>query len=144
MPLRTNALLPVLALAAAFAVPGAPARADLITACAPEIGKYCSAVSRGRGRISACLASYMGQLGAACQPEVQAVMQSRLTPGYVRNALNPAFKAALPQACTASAARFCPGMPASGGRVLACLYAYSDHIPKTCSDAAQAALRQGQ
>ena len=84
-----------------------------------------------------------GRQGDA-QPEVQAVMQSRLTPGYVRNALNPAFKAALPQACTASAARFCPGMPASGGRVLACLYAYSDHIPKTCSDAAQAALRQGQ
>ena len=124
------ALLPVLALAAALVVPAPAARADMMSACASEIGKYCSAVSKGRGRISACLAAHMGQLGAACQPEVQAVMQGRLTPAYVRRALDPAFRAPLPQSCTASAAQFCPGMATDRGPVFACLYAFSDRVPK--------------
>jgi hypothetical protein len=140
MRLRRNVLLPALALASVLAS-GTAARADLMTACAPEIGRYCSAVSQGRGRISACLASYMGQLSAACRPEVQAVGQSRLTPGYVRPVFNPAFRAPLPAACTAPAARFCPGMTPGEGRVFACLYAYSDRVGKACADAAQAALK---
>jgi hypothetical protein len=139
-----NALVPVLALAAVLTVPGAPARADLMSACAPEISRYCSAVSQGRGRVSACLAGHMGQLGSACRPEVQAVGQSRLTPGYVRKVFDPAFRAPLPQACAASAAQFCPGMSPGEGRVFACLYAFSNRVPKSCSDAAQAALKQAQ
>jgi hypothetical protein len=136
-------LLPVATLALAALLAQAPgARADLMSACAPEIGRYCSSVSEGRGRVSACLASYMGQLSRACRPEVQAVGNSRLTPGWVRPVFDPAFRAPLPQTCSAPAAEFCPGMKAGEGRVLACLYAHSDKVPKTCSSAAQTALKQ--
>jgi hypothetical protein len=135
-------LLPVLAVAAALSAPVEPARADLMSACASEIGQNCSAVSQGRGRVSACLAAHMGSLSAACRTEVQAVGQSRLTPGWVRPIFDPSFRAPLPQACTQAAGQFCPGMAPGEGRVFACLYAFSDRVPKTCSDAAQAALRQ--
>ncbi len=86
----------------------------------------------------------MRRLSPACLPEVQAVGQSRLTPGFVRKVFNPAFRAPLPQACVAAAARFCPGMTPGEGRVFACLYARSDRIPKACSDAAQATLKQAK
>ena len=140
MPMRSNALLPVLALATVLTAYATDARADLMTACASEISRYCADVSKGRGRISACLMGQMGRLGPTCRPEVQAVAQSRQTPGYVRNALNPAFRAPLPEACAAPAAKFCPGM--TRGRVFACLYARSDRVPKACFDAAQATLKQ--
>ncbi len=142
MSMRSNALLPVLALATVLTAHATDARADLMTACASEISRYCTDVSKGRGRISACLMGQMGRLGPACRPEVQAVARSRQTPGYVRRALNPEFRAPLPEACAASAARLCPGMTPGGGRVFACLYARSDRVPKACSTAAQAALKQ--
>jgi cysteine rich repeat protein len=141
MPLRRNVLLPALALATAVSV-SATARGDMMTTCASEISRYCSAVTQGRGRISACLASYMGGLSAACRAEVQAVGQSRLTPAWVRPVFNPAFRAPLPAACTSDAARFCPGMSPGEGRVFACLYAFSDRVSRTCGDAAQAAMKQ--
>jgi len=142
--MRSNALIPVLALAAALTSPATAARADVLAACASEIGRYCADVSKGRGRISACLMGQMGRLGPACQPEVQAVAQSRLTPSYVRKALNPAFRAPLPEACSKPAAQFCPGMTPGKGSVFACLYARSDRIPKACSDAAQETLKQAR
>ena len=144
MSLRRNALFPVLALAVVITGHSTRARADLMTACASEASRYCADVSKGRGRISACLAGQMRRLSPACLPEVQAVGQSRLIPGYVRKALNPAFRAPLPQACAAPAAQFCPGMTPGEGRVFACLYARSDRVPKTCSDAAQATLEQAK
>ncbi|MBA3324351.1 MAG: hypothetical protein H0T41_03450 [Rhodobacteraceae bacterium] len=133
-----------LALAAMLVAQATYARADMMTACSSEVARYCANVSEGRGRVSACLASYMGQLGAACRPEVQAVGKSRLTPSYVRKVFNPAFRLALPQVCTGPAAQYCPGMTPGEGRVFACLYAYSDRVGKTCSDAAQVALKQVQ
>jgi hypothetical protein len=137
----TRRLLPLLALLAGFALPAAPARADLMTACAPEVQRFCADVSRGRGRVSACLASEMASLSAACRPEVQGVMQSPLTPAYVRRALDPSFSAPLPPACVGPAKALCPGIPPGNARVFACLYARSDRAGKTCSDAATATLR---
>ena len=142
MPTSRSARLPILALAAALAAQAVPARADLMTACASEVARYCAGVSQGSGHISACLASHMGQLGAACLPEVQAVGRSRLTPRYVRSVFDPAFRAPLPPVCVAPAARFCPGMPPGEGRVFACLYAHSNRVGKACTDAAQATLKQ--
>ena len=142
--MRSNVLLPVLALATLLTAHATHARADVMTACAPEISRYCADVSKGRGRISACLMGQMGRLGPACLPEVQAVAKGRRTPSYVRKALDPAFRAPLPAACAAPAAQFCPGMRAGGGGVFACLYAYSDRVPKACLDAAQATLKQAK
>ena len=137
-------LVPI-ALVAVALLAGAPeARADVMSTCASEIGTYCSAVSKGRGRVSACLAGHLGQLGTACRADVAAVGRSPLTPGWVRPVFDPGFKAALPQACAAPAAKYCPGMNAGEGRVFACLYAFSDRVGKTCGDAAEAALKQAR
>lgn len=138
---KSRLSLPLLALVAGLAIHAPPARADLMSTCAPEVQKFCSDVSRGRGRISACLASEMPKLSAACQGEVQGVMASPLTPGYVRRALDPAFTAPLPAACVAPAKQLCPGFPAGSARVFACLYARSDRAGKACNDAATATLK---
>jgi hypothetical protein len=130
-----------LLVAAALLASAGGARADLIAGCAPEISRYCSGVTEGRGRISACLASHSGGLGPTCRPEVQALSRSPLTPAYVRRALDPNFRAPLPASCDAPAAKFCPGMTPGEGRVFACLYAFSDRVAQVCTDAAQAALR---
>ncbi|HRO11874.1 cysteine rich repeat-containing protein [Amaricoccus sp.] len=134
-------LLPLAALLAGLTLPGAPARADLMTTCAPDIQRFCSDVRNGRGRISACLASEMGSLGGACRGEVQQVMQSPLTPGYVRRALDPSFSAPLPASCVGPAKSLCPDIPAGQAQVFACLYARSDRAGKTCSDAATSTLK---
>ena len=136
-----SSLLAVLALAAALGSHASAARADLMTACASEVGRFCADVSRGRGRISACLAGHMNALGPACLPEVQAVARGRLVPRDVRKIFNPAFRAPLPQACVVPAAQVCPGVPTGDGRIFACLYAREDRIGATCSAAAQATLK---
>jgi hypothetical protein len=130
-----------MAVLAGLALPALPARADMMATCAPEITRFCSDVSRGRGRISACLASEFNRLSPACNTEVQGVMQSRLTPAYVRRALDPAFRAPLPAVCAKPAASLCPGMATNRGPVYACLYARSDRAGKPCNDAATATLK---
>jgi hypothetical protein len=136
-------LLPLFALLGGLGLTAEPARADMMTACAPEIQRFCSDVSRGRGRISACLASEMARLSAACRPEVQGVMQSPLTPGYVRRALQPGFQAALPASCVAPAKALCPAIAPGDARVFACLYARSDRAGRDCNNAATAVLKGG-
>jgi len=73
MSLRSTTLFPVLALAAMLTAHPTNARADLMTACASGASQYWWDGSKGRGRISACLAGQMSRLGPACLPEVQAV-----------------------------------------------------------------------
>ena len=135
------ALLPLLALAAALAAHPLPARANLMSACATEISRFCTDVNQGRGRISACLAGEMGKLGASCRSEVQAVGRGALTPKSVRKVFDASFRAPLPQACVAPAASVCPGVPTGDGRVFACLYARSDRVPAACTSAAEATLK---
>ena len=135
-------LLPVLAvLAAGLAAPALPARADMMSACAAEVQRFCSDVSRGRGRVSACLASEMARLSGSCRAEVQSVMASPLTPGYVRRALQPGFSAPLPAVCATPARTLCPNIPATDARVFACLYARSDRAGRDCNNAATATLK---
>jgi hypothetical protein len=122
--------------------PSAPA--DLLTACAPEIGRFWADVSEGRGRLAACLASRLPDLGPACRPEVQALATARLVPGDVRRILGPGFRADLPPACERAAARYCPRVAPGDGRVFACLYARSDRVDARCSAAARALLARGQ
>jgi hypothetical protein len=117
------------------------ARADLMTACAPEVRALCADVDEGRGRVSACLAGYMDRLGPACLPEVRAVAQSRMMPGDVRRLFQPGFRVDLPQACEVEAAQLCPGVATGDGRVFACLYAHTDQVGPVCSVEAKAALR---
>jgi hypothetical protein len=139
MPLRTLVLGTALA-ALGLAGQAGVARADLLAACQPEIGRFCADVSEGRGRVAACLASHLPDLGTGCRPEVQAVTQARLMPDYARRILNSGFRADLPSACVRAAARYCPRVPPGDGRVFACLYARSDRIDSSCTDAARAVV----
>ena len=142
--MRSNALLPVLALATVLTANATDARANIMTTCNSEISRYCADVSEGKGRIVACLVGQMGQLSPVCLADVQGKEQSLLTPGSVRVLFDPAFRASLPEACAAPAAEFCPQMTPGEGRVFACLYARSDRVPQACSDAAQEALEQAK
>jgi golgi apparatus protein 1 len=136
MPVRTA--LPTLAGASLLLALAAPARADLMAACAPAIAQFCADVQRGRGRIAACLASHQPALASTCRAEVVAVAQSPVVPRYARTVLDPRYRAALPQTCATAAARFCPDVPSGDGRVLACLYARSDRVDAGCISAVRA------
>jgi hypothetical protein len=140
--MRSDALLPVLALVIVLTAHATDARADIMTTCTSEISRYCADVSEGEGRFVACLVGQMGGLSPACLADVQE--QGPMTPSAVRKIFNPAFRASLPEACAAPAAQFCPDMTPGEGSVFACLYARSDRVPKACSDAAQAALEQAK
>ena len=140
---RLRLLLPTLALALGLAPP-VPARADMMTVCAPEIARFCADVARGRGRIAACLAGRSNAISAGCLGEVRAASNGRLVPGEVRRIFDPSLRARLPQSCTAAAASLCPGVPLGDGRIFACLYGRSDRVSQTCNNESQAALRQAR
>ena len=123
---------------AALSASGA-ARADLMSACQPEIGQYCSAVSKGRGRIAACLVGRIDKLSAACKPEVQATMKSPFIPRDMRAIFQPEFGAPVPASCAAAVRTYCGGITTQG-RVFACLYAVSDKTGGACAADAQAAV----
>jgi len=134
------------ALATAMTFGPAPqARADMMSACAGDISSLCPDVPNGRGRISACLMGYSDKLSAACGPEVAAVAASGsrniLVPSGVRKALRPGFQAPLPASCDADAANLCSGIPATEGRVFACLYARDAKVGAACKGDIDAALK---
>ncbi len=135
-----------LALAAALWLGGTPeaARADMMVACSAEIATHCGDVTRGRGRISACLVGQTDQLGAGCRGEVQAVAQSGqnnvLVPRNVRRMLSPDFRGNVPASCGGDIGRFCNGVAAGDSRQFACLYARLDKVDPTCRSEAEAAM----
>jgi hypothetical protein len=138
----SNPLPMVLALGISIMIHAANASADIMTTCTSEISRYCADVSEGAGRIVACLVGQMGRLSPACLTDVQA--QGPMAPNAVRMVVHPRSRASLPEGCKVPAAKFCPGMKPGEGRVFACLYARSDRVPKTCADAAQAALEEAK
>ena len=113
-----------------------------MNSCASEVSRFCAGVDQGKGRVTACLASQVDKLGAGCRPDVEAAAGSRLVPNSLQKIFDPAFRAELPLACEAAAARFCPGLPPGSGRVFACLYAHTNQIGGSCSTEAQALLNQ--
>ena len=122
------------------ALSASTASADLMQACAEEIRTYCADVDRGRGRVSACLASHGDKLGSACLPKVNAVAQSRLVPGNVRKIFNPSFSAELPAACESAAVQLCSNVERGDGRIFACLYARTQQVGAACQADAQAVV----
>ncbi len=128
---------------AALALSPAPARANMMATCAPEIASLCPNVREGRGRITACLFSHGEKLGAGCRGEVQAVASSggsRFAPSGVRSMMAPGFAANPPASCQADAGRVCGNVQNGDGRMFACLYAHTDKVSGTCSTDARATL----
>jgi hypothetical protein len=141
---RTLTALLALSLGAFGAFPGA-ARADMMSACAPEISGLCSGVSQGRGRLAACLISHVDKLGAQCRVEVQSVSRSSrnniLLPAGVRSFLGSGAAPSPPAACQADAGRLCGDVAAGNGPILACLYAHTDGLSGDCAAEVNAVLR---
>ena len=121
------------------------ARADMMSACKSDIASYCPDVSRGRGRISACLFSRSATLSADCKPEVATVARkgesSLLVPSSVRRLLGSGSAPAVPAACSADAGKVCSGVDGGSRNVLACLYARTDSVSAGCASAVDTALR---
>jgi hypothetical protein len=139
--MKTGFLAASLVLLAGLTAPGL-ARAEMMTSCQPEIAQYCGGVSKGRGRIAACLVGRTDQLSAACRPEVQATMKSPFIPGDMRSIFQPGFDAPIPASCAPAARRYCSGIT-SQGRVFACLYAHSSQAGGACAADARAGVAAG-
>lgn len=118
--------------------------ADMMAACSPDIATFCSDVSRGRGRISACLLGQTDSLAPTCRTEVAAVARSGqnnvLVPRDVRRMMSPDFRGNVPATCSAAIDRFCSGVPAGDSRQFACLYARLDKVDSSCAADAQSAM----
>ena len=142
-------LVAVATLVAAFATPAVlaptPASADLMQTCAPEIQAVCSDVREGRGRITSCLAANSDKASAACVAEVDA----QLNKGIVRNRVprgntplqGTSAGATLTAACGPELASLCSGVTPEAEAMIACLYARSDRVSKTCEDTSNAVLK---
>lgn len=121
-----------------------PAHADMMSACKAEIAAHCSDVSRGRGRIAACLFAYTPKLSGGCAPEVKKVSNSRTTqrviPAGVRKLSGSQYEGDLVKACGGDARRLCPGV-SGNNRNLACLYSRSSKISGGCRTTADRVLK---
>ncbi len=129
-------------LAATFiGLPGTAQAKNLMAACAAEIAANCSGVSKGRGRISACLYAHGDRLSGACKTEVTKVSESRLfrrnIPTGVLSVQRLEFEAGLRNACASDTDKLCSGVKTGNGRILACLYSRSNRLSKTCSSEAK-------
>ena len=126
------------------ALPTEQASADMMGACAPEISNFCGDVSKGRGRITACLFSNEDRLGSTCGPAFEAVAKSgsenRLVPSGVRSVLAGTANPDVPAVCNSDISRFCPSVENQGGRELACLYAHMDKVTPDCATKAKSML----
>ncbi len=133
-------------LAIALTALPATARAGLISACKAEISANCADVTKGRGRISACLMAHEDKLSGGCRGEVVKVRESRTFQRYVPGGFEAlpgwAQNAGLRQACASDVTRYCPRVKLGDGRLLACLYARLNSVSKTCSTEAKTVALQ--
>lgn len=117
---------------------------NLMAACEAEIAANCAGVSKGRGRISACLYANDDKLFGACKIEVTKVSNSRAFQRYLPTDVNflqgSEYEAGLRKACTSDADKSCTGVTNGNGRMLACIYSRSESVSKACWSAAKLLL----
>ena len=104
----------------------------------------CSGIKEGRGRISACLFAHSNKVSAACDPELTKVtsgrMFERMIPHGIRNLNDTPYEADLREACDADFKKLCSDVATGDDRHLACLYAWSNRVSKTCQTEAKTVL----
>ena len=112
-------------------VNSATAEQDLLQSvadgCKAEIGKYCSQVTPGQGRVLACLYAHGDKLSAKCEYALYdaAVQLERAVAalGYVANE------------CDADLDKFCSSVAAGEGRLLQCLEKNDKQVSGRCKEA---------
>ena len=109
------------AAAAAETPPAAPAKAAAKAggrgSCTADAKKFCGDVVAGGGRVYKCLTSHDAELAPACS--------ERLKAGKAR------FDE-FSSACKADAGKYCQGIPAGGGRIVACLKGRESDLSAGC------------
>jgi hypothetical protein len=125
-------------------VPRPAEASDMMSTCKSEISEYCSGVSRGRGRILACLISHEGELGASCRGDVETTAKrgadDPLVPSGVRKLLGHGETVSVPSACSSDVSKFCSGISPGNENTLACLYAHSAQVSADCTQRVRAEL----
>ena len=118
----------------------------MMAACEAEIVANCTGVSKGRGRISACLYAHDDKLFGACKSEVIKVSNSRALqknmPTGVQSLQGSEYEAGLRNACTSDADKLCTGVKTGNGRILACIYSRSNSVSNACSSATKIVLNK--
>jgi hypothetical protein len=119
------------------ALPNTALADNMMSACVADIAANCTGVSKGRGRISACLMAHDDKLSAACRTEVANVRNSRAFKRYIPAGVwslqGSKYEAGLRKACTSDMNRLCSSVKGGDGRILACLYSRSNSVSKACS-----------
>ena len=130
-----------MALATGIVFSGGAEASGLMSACAADIAKSCPDVTKGRGRITACLIAYDHRLSGGCRKEVRKYSTGRtyrkFVPAAMRSEKGPQIEAELRRVCSSDVGRLCPGVKSGKGRILACLYSRSGNVSKPCSSAAK-------
>jgi hypothetical protein len=86
-------------------------------ACEGDVYQYCPNVKPGHGEVMKCLSSNSANLTPECQQVVQGAQEKA-----------HAFK----KACGGDAKKFCQGIPAGQGRILACLKSKQADLSPGC------------
>ncbi|MTH97881.1 cysteine rich repeat-containing protein [Roseibium sp. RKSG952] len=117
---------------------------SLMTACKVDVETLCKGVEEGRGRVSACLFAHGNQISGACKPELAKVTSSsmfkKMLPESLSSIQASDKKVALQKVCGSDIRSQCSGVSAGLDRVLACLYARSASISKSCYAEARAVI----
>jgi len=141
----------VLAAALAFVLFSAstyPGRANsLLTACKMDVASLCQGGEEGRGRISACLFAHGNRISGSCKPELEKVTDSstfkKMVPASLNALAGSPGDARLRHVCAGDIRTHCRSVGSATDRILACLYAWSNRIAKTCHAEAEAVLENG-
>lgn len=111
-----------------------------MTICESDIAANCSDVSKGQGRITACLYANGSTLSAKCKAEVDKFNDKVLKELAALQASE--YEAGLRKACERDADLLCPGVLWRQSGIFACLYARQTSISEACALEAQRALDQ--
>lgn len=127
----------------------APVQANsLMTACKVDVASLCDGVPEGRGRISACLFAHGNRISGACKPELAKVTSSgtfkKMVPAGLNSLEGSPRDTQLRQVCAGDIKSRCGGVGSATDKILACLYAWSNHIDKSCHAEAKSMLTGGR
>jgi hypothetical protein len=142
--LKKAVLVTALTITLATLPSGSSRATSLMTACKVEVASLCKGVPEGRGRISACLFAHGNRISGTCKPELTKITSSgtfrKMVPASLNSLKETAGDSQLRQVCAGDIKTYCNGVGSSTDRVLACLYAWSNRIGKSCHAAAKAIL----
>lgn len=99
------------------------------TACAPEVAKFCSTVTKGDGRVVHCMLAYEDQISTKCDYAVYEAQRN------LNRALDRVAQVA--DACWDEIQKKCGSIPEGGGKIAQCLIKNKASIKKGCQAAVQ-------